>query len=113
MLALRVDGIGSPEDHKAFLEIEKAIPILARHTSFLGRCLLALSFFWSAGLSQKALEEFAVLVEVLDGVGMVDARALHELVEVVRLALLGLLAYAISSSKSSSTMGIGNLFLTI
>jgi len=41
------------------------------------------------------LEEFAVLVEVLDGVGVVGARALHELVEVVRQALLGLLARTI------------------
>ena len=33
---------------------------------------------------------------MLDGVGVVGAWALYELVEVVRLALLGLLAYAIS-----------------
>ena len=44
---------------------------------------------------QKALEEFTVLVEVLDGVGMVGAGAIHELVEVVRQALLGLLARSI------------------
>ena len=81
--------------HEAFLGIGKAIPILAHHASFLGRYLLALSFFWSIGLSQKALEEFAVLVEVLDGIGMVGAWALHELLEVVGLALLGLLACAI------------------
>ena len=67
MLVLGVDGIRSPEDHEAFLGIRKAVPILARHASFLGHCLLALSFFRSAGLSQKVLEEFAVLVEVLDG----------------------------------------------
>ena len=73
MLALGVDGIISLKDHEAFLRIGKAIPILAHHASFLGRCLLALSFFWSAGLSQKALEEFAVLVEVLDRVGVVGA----------------------------------------
>ena len=84
MLALGVDGIGSPEDHEAFLGIRKVVPILARHASFLGRYLLALSFFGSADLSQKALEEFTVLVEVLNGVGMVGAWAPHELVEVVR-----------------------------
>ena len=33
---------------------------------------------------------------MLDGVGVVGARALHELVEVVRQALLGLFAHAIS-----------------
>jgi len=33
-------------------------------------------------LSQKALEELAVLIEVFDGVVMVGAWALHELVEV-------------------------------
>ena len=41
-------------------------------------------------------EELIVLVEVFDGVGMVGAWTIHELVEVVRQALLGLLAHAIS-----------------
>ena len=41
-------------------------------------------------------EELVVLVEVFDGVGMVGAPAIPELVEVVRQALLGLLACAIS-----------------
>ena len=36
------------------------------------------------GVPQKALEELVVLVEVLDRVGVVGARALHELIEVVR-----------------------------
>ena len=62
VLALGVDGIRSPEDHDAFLEIRKAVPILARHASFLGRCLFALSFFWATGLSQETLEELTVLV---------------------------------------------------
>ena len=62
----------------------------------LGCCLLTFSFLWPTGLSQKALEELAVLVEVLDGVGMVGAWAIHELVKVIGLALLGLLAHAIS-----------------
>ena len=101
MLALGVDGIGSPKDHDAFLEVGEAIPILARRASFLGCCLLALSFFRPAGLSQEALEELAVLVEVLDGVGVVGAWALHELVEVVGQALLGLLARTISCDDQS------------
>ena len=50
------------------------------------------------------LEEFIVLVEVLDGVGMVGAQALHELVEVVRLTLLGLLARMIGRGDQS---GVG------
>ena len=41
-------------------------------------------------LPQQALEELAVLVEVFDGVAMVGARALHEIVEVARRVLLGL-----------------------
>ena len=45
------------------------------------------------------LEELAFLVEVLDGVGVVGARAIHELVEMVRQALLGLLACAVSCSN--------------
>ena len=84
MLALGVNDIGSPKDHEAFLGVRKTIIILAYRAFFLGRCLLALSLLWPAGLSQKALEEFAVLVEVLDGVGVVGARALYELVKVVR-----------------------------
>ena len=51
VLALGVDGIGSPKDHDAFLGVGKAVPILARCASFLGRCLLALSFFRPTGLS--------------------------------------------------------------
>ena len=37
-----------------------------------------------------------MLVEVFDGVGLVGAWALHELIEVVRKTLLGLLAHEIS-----------------
>ena len=40
-------------------------------------------------------EELAVLVEVFDGVGVVGAWALHELIEVARKVLLGLLARVI------------------
>ena len=47
-------------------------------------------------------EKLAVLVEVFDGVGMVGAWAIHELVEVVRKALLGLLAHAISCGDQCS-----------
>ena len=96
VLALGVDGIGSLEDHDAFLGVGEAIPILAHRASFLGCCLLAFSFFRPTGLSPETLVELVVLVEVLDGVSMVGAWAIHELVEVVRLALLGLLACAIS-----------------
>ena len=84
VLAFGANGIRSPKDHDAFLGIGKVVRTLAYHTPFLGYCLLALSFLWPAGLSQKALEEFVVLVEVLDGICMVGAWAIHELVEVVR-----------------------------
>ena len=90
VLALGVDGIGSPKDHEAFLRVEEAVIIPTRRTSFLGHCLLSLSFLWPTGVPQKALKELIVLVEVLDRVGVVGARTLHELVEVVMLALLGL-----------------------
>ena len=113
VLALGVDGIGSPEDHEAFLGIRKVIPILARHASFLGHRLLALSFFWSTGLSQKALEEFVVLVEVLDGVGVVGAWALHELIEVVQEALLGLLAHMISHGDQRGVSRSATIFLIL
>ena len=42
-----------------------------------------------------------MLVEVLDGVGMVGAWTLHELVEVVGLALLGLLARTVGRDDQS------------
>ena len=100
MLALGIDVIVSPEDHEAFLGVRKAVIILACHASFFGCCLLALSFLWPADLPQKALEEFAVLVKV----GVVGAWALHELVEVVGLALLGLLACTIGRGDQS---GVG------
>ena len=84
VLALRVDGIGSPKDHDAFLGVREAVPVLAYRASFLGCCLFAVSFFWPAGLSQEMFEELVVLVEVFDGLGVVGAWAIHELVEVVR-----------------------------
>ena len=54
-----------------------------------------LFFLWPAGLPQHALEELAVLVEMVDGIVVVGARALHELVEVFRSVLLGLRAQVI------------------
>ena len=84
MLAFGPDGVGSTEDHDAFLRVGEAIFIPARRASFLGCRLFAVSFFWPTGLSQEMFEELAVLVEVFDGVSMVGAGAIHELVEVVR-----------------------------
>ena len=84
VLTLGVDGVGSPEDHEAFLGIGKAVPILACRAYFLGCCLFAVSFFRRAGLSEKTFEELVVFVMVFDGVGVVGAWAIHELVEVVR-----------------------------
>ena len=96
MLALGADGVISPEEHDAFLRVGEAVPILARHASFLGCRLFVVSFFWPTSLSQEMFEELVVLVEVFDGVDVVGAWTIHELVEVVRKSLLGLLAHAIS-----------------
>ena len=41
-------------------------------------------------------EKLTVLIEVFDGVGVVGAWAIHEFVEVVRQALLGLLSRVVS-----------------
>ena len=46
-------------------------------------------FSWPARLPQQALEEQVVLVEVVDGIVVVGARAFHELMEVARGAPLG------------------------
>ena len=95
MLVLGMDSVGSPKDHEAFLGVGEAIFIHARRTSFLDCLVLAFPFLWLSGLPQEALQELTVLVEVFDGIGMVGAWTFHELVEVVGLALLGLLARAI------------------
>ena len=47
------------------------------------------SFSWPVSLPQQALEEQAVLIEVVHGVVVVGAWTLHELVEVAGGALLG------------------------
>ena len=83
MLALRVDGVGSPKDHEAFIEVREVVSILTHHASLLGYLLLAFPFLWLGGLPQEALEDLAVLVEVFDGIGVVGAWTLYELVEVV------------------------------
>ena len=46
-------------------------------------------------------KKLAVLVEIFDGIGVVGAWTLHELVEVVGLALLGLLAHAVDCGDQS------------
>ena len=87
VLVLGPDGVGSTEDHDAFLRVGEAISILAHHASFLGCHLFVVSFFWLASLSEETFVELIVLVEVFDGVGVVGAWAIHEFVEVVRQAL--------------------------
>jgi len=47
------------------------------------------------------IEELIVLVEVFEGIGVVGAWTLHELVEVVGLVLLGLLAYTVDRGDQS------------
>ena len=111
VLALGVDGIGSPKDHEAFLGVKEAIFILAHHASFIGLLLLAIPFHWLGGLSQETLEELIVLVEVFDGIGVIGAWTLHELVEVVGLALLGLLAHSVGHSDQSWVGQSGRSFL--
>ena len=95
VLAFGPDGIGSTEDHDALLRFGEAISVLACRASFLGCRLFAVSLLWPAGLSEEMFEELTVLVEVFDGVGVVGAWAIHELIEVVRQSLLGLLGRAI------------------
>ena len=102
MLALGVDSVGSPKDHEAFLRVGEALIILVHRASFLGRLLLAFPFLWLGGLPHEALKELTIFVEVFDAIGMVGAWTLHELVEVVGLALLGLLARAIGHGDNQS-----------
>ena len=64
------------------------------------------SFSWPASLPQQALEEQAVLVEMIDMIVMVGAWALHEHVKVVRRVLLGLSACVI---RHGDQRGVGRL----
>ena len=66
--------------------------ILARCAPFFCCCFFAFFITWPASLPQQALEELAVLVEMVDGIVVVGAWVLHELVEVPRSVLLGLRA---------------------
>ena len=92
--------------------VGEAVIILAcRRASFLGRLLLALPFLRLAGLSQKAFEELTILIDVLDGVGVVGAWTLHELVEVDGLALLGLLAAWSATATKAGLAGRRRSFL--
>ena len=55
VLALRVDSIGSPKNHEAFLRVGEAVFILACHASFLGLLHLAFPFFGLAACRRKRL----------------------------------------------------------
>ena len=65
------------------------------------------------GLSQETFEELAVLVEVFDGIGVVGARAIHELVEVFRQPLLGLLPRAISRGDQCGVVRSASIFFVL
>ena len=69
--------------------------ILARCAPFFCCCFFAFFITWPASLPQQALEELAVLVEMVDGIVVVGVRALHELVKVSQRVLLGLSARVI------------------
>ena len=58
-------------------------------------------------------EELTVLVEVFDGVGVVGAWAIHELVEVVRQALLGLLVRAISCNDQRGVVRLAPILFVL
>jgi hypothetical protein len=78
--------LGTSEDHETAIRLREAATILGRPSNFWAppRCSPALAL---AGLTQHALEEFAVLELVLDGVAMIGARLIQELLKVVGVAL--------------------------
>ena len=67
VLSLGPDGIGSTEEHDAFVNVGETVPVLACHASFLDRRILAVYLLWPTGLSEETFEELVVLVEVFDG----------------------------------------------
>ena len=54
----------------------------ASSSSSFSRCFPVFFLLWPASLPQQALEKLAVLIEMVDGIVVVGARALHELVKV-------------------------------
>ena len=64
-------------------------------------------------MSQKALEELVVLVEVFDRVAMVGAWALHEFVELARRVLLGLFARVISRGDQRGVGRSATIFFVL
>ena len=72
--------------------------------------LFTFFFPWPASLPQQALEELAVLVEMVDGIVVVGAWALHELMKVARRVLLGLSAHVICRGGQR---GIGRLMVIL
>ena len=86
-----LQSVGVRSDH-FILQSSGSLPAMPR-SSFPASS--PFFFPWPTSLPQQALEELAVLVEMVDGIVVVGARALHELVKVAWRVLLGLSACVI------------------
>jgi hypothetical protein len=75
------------KDHKAAVRVGEGVPVLGRRSLLLGHLLVAVPALALAGLTKYLLEELAILELVLDGVAVVGAPLLQELLEMVVVAL--------------------------
>jgi hypothetical protein len=87
VLSLGAIVLRTSKDHEAAVRVKEGVPVLGRHSLLLGHLLVAVPTLALARLTQHALEKFVVLKLMLDGVVVVGARLLQELLEVVVVAL--------------------------
>jgi hypothetical protein len=69
------------KDHEAVVQVKEAAHVLGRHFLILGCFLVAVPALALAGLAQYTLEELVVLELVLDGITVVGAWLLQELLK--------------------------------
>jgi hypothetical protein len=87
MLTLGAVMLRPSEDHEVAIRLGEAAPILGRCPLIFWRLFVAVPSLALARMNQLALDELAVLELVLDRVTVIGAQLLHELLEVVGVAL--------------------------
>jgi hypothetical protein len=87
VLALGAVILRTSKDHEAAVWVREGVPVLSRRSLLLGRFLVMVPAIALAGLIQHPLEEFTILELVLEGVAVVGARLLQELLKMVVVAL--------------------------
>jgi hypothetical protein len=87
VLVLGAVVLRTSKDHEVAVRIGEGVLILGCHSLLLGHLLVAVPALAPTGLTQHPLKELAILELVLEGVAMVGAWLLQELLEMVVTAL--------------------------